>query len=185
MKNLIRPVKSFLRHKNIKFEPWNDKNHLKFEFDGDNSWFHGFIYIDEETRLILVKTVSPTKVPKNKRLKIVDLITRINSQIPLGNFELSLKKGLICFRTSLMLGNSSFREELMQHLLFANWFIADKYFPAFNMVLFGNIQPQKAIELSLNEPPYDPDEQDGEGTKTAETLKPINRFKGLFGESLN
>ncbi|HUT42809.1 MAG TPA: hypothetical protein VMW95_00625, partial [Desulfobacterales bacterium] len=70
MKSLTKSVKNFLKQRNIKFNQMDDENHIKLEFAGNNSWFRSFIYIDKENRLILVKTLSPIKTPKNKLLKI-------------------------------------------------------------------------------------------------------------------
>ena len=116
------------------------------------------------------------KVPSSKRQEVAELLMRVNQCLLLGNFDLNMDRGVIAYKTSVMLGDSSLHDDIIEHLLLANWCAMDRYFPAMNMVLFGNISPKKAIEKvkgRLGPPPDSSDDAD-----------PGDSFHGRLGDIL-
>ena len=118
---------------------------FKLGFAGDSGCFLGYVDIDEEQRTLYIRTLAPVKVPSSKRQEVAELLMRANPRLVLGNFDLNMDSGVIAYKTSAMLGDSSLHDDIIGHLLYANWYAMDRYFPAMNMVLFGNISPKKAI----------------------------------------
>jgi hypothetical protein len=147
MKSITESVKSFFKQKGMRFEQIDHSRAFKLGFAGHNGRFLGYLAVDEEERTVLIKSISPAKAPKNKMSNAAELIARINRPLLIGNFELDIDTGLITYKTSIILGDSDLHNDILENLLFANWFAMDRYFPAFNLVIFGDVQPKKAIEM--------------------------------------
>jgi len=180
MENITDAVKDFLRNKEIPFEQTKYEDVLKVDFPGENANFTGFIYIDEKQRVLKIQTLSPVVVPACKKTQVSCLLMKINQFLLTGSFQLTVDEDLVICNTGIILGNSDLQGEVMKNLLFANWWAIDKYFPIINAVIFGNILPETAVKLWFEEL-LDEDDQE----QAAETFKPTNRFKDLFGKSLN
>jgi len=76
----------------------------------------------------------------------MEVTTLANVQVRYGCFELSVKTGHCAYKTNIMLGNADLHEDIVEHLIHANWFYTDCYFPAISSVIFGNISPHEAID---------------------------------------
>ncbi|MGD0572870.1 MAG: YbjN domain-containing protein [Sedimentisphaerales bacterium] len=149
MKTLTEFVKYICDYNDINIEPLSSCTGFKFRIAGENSIFVGGIDIDEKQGTIGVFTYLPVKVSKDARHKMAELVARINEIIRFGNFELHLETGIICYKTSIIFGNAPASREIIEHLLFANWFSADEFLPAIAKVLFGKTTPQRAVESIL------------------------------------
>ncbi len=96
---------------------------------GDSGCFLGYVDIDEEQRTLYIRTLAPVKVPTSKRQEVAELLMRVNQRFLLGNFDLNMDSGVIAYKTSVMLGDSSLHDDIIEHLLYANWRAVDRYFP--------------------------------------------------------
>ncbi|MCK4601580.1 MAG: hypothetical protein KAU28_03890, partial [Phycisphaerae bacterium] len=93
------------------------------------------------------RTVYPIRASQDKRLTIAETLMRMNSSMPVGNFEVNMDMGLILFKTSIRFGDIEPDDLTLRHLLLANWAMAELHFEAINAVLFGNASPQRAVEM--------------------------------------
>ena len=181
MESITETVKSFFKQEGIKFEQMSDDGIFATGFAGRNGCFLSYVAIDEEERTILIETTAPVKAPRNIRLRAAELIARINRPLLIGNFDLNMDTGLISYKTSIILGNSNPHNDLVEHLLFANWSAMDKYFPAITMVVFANASPKRAVESVRKPRPLplvSPDD-----TESDEFFH--GRLGGIWGGSLN
>jgi hypothetical protein len=98
----------------------------------------------------------------------------------LGNFEIDMDDGLITYKTSIILGKSGLHEDVIKHLLYANWMASDKYCPAISAVAFGNVSPKRAAEM------MDPHHPDSFDIEEDNSTKRVNGWLvDFFGQSLN
>jgi hypothetical protein len=181
METITESVANFFNHDKIRFEQIGEDRVLKIGFDGENGTFFCDIEINEEKRTFQIHTTSPVKVPKNRRQRTAELIARINPSFVLGNFEIDMDTGLISYKTSIILGKSGLHEDVIKHLLYANWMASDKCSPAISIVAFGNVSPKRVAELM--EHPHHPDSFD---TEEDNSTKRVNGWlRDFFGQSLN
>jgi hypothetical protein len=178
MKDVIVAVHSFLRHEEIKFEQTHFDGVLKLGFIGDNGCFLGYVDADEERRAVQVRTIAPVRVERSKMPDVAELLMRVNCRLLLGNLELNMDSGTIVSRTGIVLGESDLHHEVMEHLLYANWLNMDRFFPAVNAVLFGNISPRKALDRVLQQRPDPPDD-------AGRDESPGGRLRDILGGSSN
>lgn len=150
MQNLTETLKKICEKKGIRFQQF-DNTTLRTGFTGDNGNFDTYIDIDDEVNQITVRTLFPVKAPLPKLPQAAEVLMRATSVVRYGNFELSFKTGLFAFKTTVMLGSADLHEDIVKHLIYANWIYTDYYFPTINAVLFGNVSPRDAIENLKNQ----------------------------------
>jgi hypothetical protein len=102
-----------------------------------------------EDGLLLFYSYLDEPVPEEKRLAVAELLTRANSGIFIGNFELDFSDGQVRFKTSIDL--SEITESLTQtqvgHLVWRNVLIFARHYPAIMAVLHGDRSPEEAVEV--------------------------------------
>lgn len=146
MKHMMKRVAEFLEHEDIRFEQINDVA-LRAGFSGMNGSFDTIGMVDEERRVLSFRTIYPIKASQDKRLTVAETLMRMNALMHVGNFELDMDLGLILFKTSIRFGDIEPDDLTLRHLLFVNWTMVEVHFEAINAVLFGNVSPQRAVEM--------------------------------------
>ena len=118
---------------------------LKFEGDGTNgSWFL-FISTDERELRCSVHSMAPFFVDEERRADVMELFTRINNDIVIGNFDLDLDDGQAAFRTSIGVEGSRLSNEQIAQLVAVNVTAYNMYLPAFEAVIEGSAPPLAAF----------------------------------------
>ena len=181
MKSITEVIKSFFKQEGIKFEQVGRDSIFKLGFAGDSGSFLGYVDIDEEQRTLYIRTLAPVRVPTSKRQEVAELLMRFNQRLLLGGFDLNMDSGLIAYKTSIVLGDSDLHNDILEHLLFANWWAMDRYFPAFSLVIFGDVQPKKAVEMiRKSRGSVSDNDDDNETPKT-----PSPWLRDILGGSMN
>ena len=91
-----------------------------------------------------------TKVPQSKCDDVTKLMTRINEQLWIGHFDLWRKEGAILYRNGLMLaGGAEVNQAQCETMLRLALEASERYYPAFQFVLWGGKDADTAIEAAL------------------------------------
>jgi hypothetical protein len=92
------------------------------------------------------------KVPTPRRSEVIELVTKVNEQLWVGHFDFWEKDGLIMFRHALMLaGGSSASDEQCDALLGAAVQACERYFQAFQFVVWAGKSAREALDATLFE----------------------------------
>lgn len=92
------------------------------------------------------------RVAADKRREIQVAMARINEQIMLGHFDLWSDDGVILFRHSLMLqGGAQVTEEQCDALIHLGVESCERYYPAFQFVIWAGKTAEEAIAASMFE----------------------------------
>jgi hypothetical protein len=114
--------------------------------------YHIWFTWQEESGGLTLSCSMDNKIGKNSLPKIYELLAMVNEKIWLGNFNLCKDDNSIVFRHSLMLrdGAGTTASHLQELLDFA---IAEseRFYPAFQSVVWGGKSPADALEISLFE----------------------------------
>lgn len=90
------------------------------------------------------------KVPDAKRLPIYELLALINERLWLGHFALWLDEGLPMFRHSTLIrGTIGMSSEAIEDLVDIALTECERYYPAFQFVIWGGKSAQDAMAASL------------------------------------
>ncbi len=93
-----------------------------------------------------------SKFPKQMLSKIHSLLAYVNEKLWLGHFDICSEDGAITFRHSLLLREGAgttaeHLQELLDHAISE----CERFYPAFQSVVWGGKTPAEAIEIALFE----------------------------------
>ncbi len=92
------------------------------------------------------------KIQQGSLQHIYELLSDINSQLWFGHFEIDREGDLLSFRhTSLLRGVGTLTNGQIQDIIDISIGECDRFFPAFQMVLWGGLTPDKAMQAALLE----------------------------------
>lgn len=92
------------------------------------------------------------KVPKEKRHQIRHLLTLINEQLWSGHFDIWSDEGTLLFRNSLLLcGGATATPEQCEALLHLALEACERYFPAFQFVIWAGKTAEEAVAAAMFE----------------------------------
>ncbi len=153
MKNLIFKI---LEENELKYQIIiDDKNRIvsNFSFGLANGKVDTYVEIQHRNKNILIFTVCPITIPKDRRNSLSEFITRINNGIFIGNFELNMESGNLKYKASYLFNeiNSGSEDIFLQNLL-ASFRMMDRYLPGFMSLIYTEVSPIDAINKIENNP---------------------------------
>jgi hypothetical protein len=90
------------------------------------------------------------KIPKGKRGGVHELLALVNEKLWLGHFDISDEDGLPIFRqTSLLRGAHGPTVEQLEDLVDIAITECERFYPAFQFVVWGGKAPREAINAAL------------------------------------
>lgn len=125
---------------------------LNLTVTGSWSDYHVCFNWHEELEGLHLACTFETKVPESKCDDVTRLMTRINEQLWLGHFDLWRKEGAILYRNGLMLaGGAEVNQAQCETMLRLALEASERYYPAFQFVLWAGKDVEKALEAALLE----------------------------------
>lgn len=92
------------------------------------------------------------KVPETRRTEVMALLAVVNEQLWMGHFDLWTREGIVIFRQSLLLAGGAEATSEQLEGLFANALEScERYFQAFQFVVWAGKKADEALELVLFE----------------------------------
>ena len=93
------------------------------------------------------------KVPKGRRAAVWELLARANENLGLGHFELSPEENSPAFRHAVLLrGVSAATAEQVEDLVDIALSVCERFYPAFQFVIWGGKSPSQAIASAMIDP---------------------------------
>lgn len=129
---------------------------LQTAFSGKNGAWNCYALVRVQQQQFVFYSVYPNLVPENQRLAIAEFITRANSGMIIGNFELDFERGEIRYKTSIDVAEDILTFSAIKNLVYTNVTMMDRYFPGFISIIEDNISPAniiEAIEIMTDELP--------------------------------
>ncbi|MDN3646010.1 YbjN domain-containing protein [Pontixanthobacter aestiaquae] len=103
-----------------------------------------------EDNVLQLLCLPDVRVAKEKRSAAVELLALVNEQIWLGHFDVWSKGGVLVYRNGAMLGSDGMLSlDQAQALVETAVEECDRFYPAFQFVLWGDKSPDDALESAL------------------------------------
>lgn len=134
---LTAVVKKMLDKEGIEAAESGDPPALGFGVQGDNGEWACFVRVDEERQVVAFYSLSPISAEESRMADMVELVTRANWGLAVGNIEIDLDDGEIRVKTSMDLEGAKPSPALLKRMLYANLGVMDLFLPAFAMVQEG------------------------------------------------
>jgi hypothetical protein len=122
-----------------------DAESFKTGFFGEHAEFSCLVQERVEEEQFLFYSILPIKIPAEKRMEAAEFITRANSGMAVGNFEMDFADGEIRYKTSVDLEDVDIADRLVRNLIYANVLTLDRYIPGIMRMVYGGISPIDAI----------------------------------------
>ncbi len=131
----------------------SDDNELVIEIPGRWCEHRLFFVWQEESSALHFCCRIDGKVITSSRAQVSELLARINERLWVGHFDLSGEEQLIVFRhTSLLRGMPTIGTEIIEDLVQLALAECDRYYPAFQLVMWAGKSPEEAIAASILDP---------------------------------
>jgi hypothetical protein len=103
-----------------------------------------------EDRVLQLLCLPDIRVAQAKRADAFELLGLINEQLWLGHFDIWSRGGVLLYRHGLMLGEDGLLSLSMAQLAVdAAVSECDRFYPAFQFVLWGDKNPRDALDAAL------------------------------------
>ena len=123
--------------------------------DISSQWCQYRLYFawSEQIKAINFTITFDLKFPFSSLRAIHELLALINEKLWIGHFDITSKNGIPAFRHTLLVSQKNeILYNQLEELVDIAIYECEKYYPAFQLILFDEYQPQNALELCLFEP---------------------------------
>ncbi|MEO0063183.1 MAG: hypothetical protein RLZZ08_1743 [Pseudomonadota bacterium] len=102
-----------------------------------------------EDQVLQLLCLPETRVPENKLKPTYELLALVNEQIWLGHFDVWSQGGVLLYRHGLMLDDGVLSLSMAQMAVDNAVSEFDRFYPAFQFVLWGDKPPKDALAAAL------------------------------------
>lgn len=110
-----------------------------------------FVWRDD-VRALHFNCAFDARVPRTRRREVHDLLAIVNEKLWIGHFDISSEEGILMFRHTVPLrGVRGASIEQLEDLVDAAFTECDRFFPAFQMVIWGGKSASDAMDAAMFE----------------------------------
>jgi hypothetical protein len=118
---------------------------LQSEFEGEDDTWMCYAIALEEAEQALFYSVYPEAIPRDRLGAVAEFITRVNFDLPIGNFELGFDTGELRMKTSIDVADDRISVPLVRNLVTANVVVMNRYVGALRRVAFDHERPEDVL----------------------------------------
>ncbi len=119
---------------------------VSFTHEGEQRSWEVFCRARHPVPQVMVYSLHPWIVPADRRLAMMELLTRANYGLVIGNFELDPDDGELRFKTSIDFGSDRLSGEVLARLIQHNVDAFEQYLPAVEAVIAGGDDLLRLLE---------------------------------------
>jgi hypothetical protein len=128
------------------------EDEITISVSGGHTDYHVSFTWMEEIEGLHLACAFDFKVADRRRGEILELLARVNEQLWIGHFDLWAKEGVVMFRQTLVLsGGSDVSHSQIEVLLRTAVETAERYYPAFQFVVWAGKSATEALDAVLLE----------------------------------
>ena len=142
---IYQEMVNFFQQDEWPFYPVERQPVLQTAFEGKNGKWACFARAREQQQQMVFYSICPVNVPEHKLMAVAEFLTRANSGMILGNFELNFAEGEISYKTSIDVEGDRLSFALIKRLVYANVTMMDAYWPGIMSVIYGGVEVREAI----------------------------------------
>ena len=106
-----------------------------------------------EDHVLQLLCLPDVRIPQNKRREMFELLALVNEQLWLGHFDIWSNGSVLLYRHGMMLGDDGLLSlGQAQAVVEAAVSECDRFYPAFQFVLWGDKSPTDALDSALVDP---------------------------------
>ena len=113
-------------------------------FSGENSSFE--LTIDSNEEDIVTHAFLPVSVPKDKRNKVAEFLTRVNFRLFIGNLQMDFRDGEISYRVVLVTNDIQASYTMVRRMIIVTCLMFDQLHDHLMSVMYSDITPEEEAE---------------------------------------
>ena len=127
----------------------SDDHELVAEISSQWCQYRLYFTWSEQIKAISYTITFDLKFPESKIEKAHELLALINEKLWIGHFDITSKNGIPAYRHAVLsLPENDMLHHQLEDLVDIAIYECEKYYPAFQLVLFEDSNPSKALSLS-------------------------------------
>lgn len=131
----------------------NGSDEMAVEIPGRWTGYYLYFSWRSDARMMQLTCAFDMRVPKAGRQSLNGLLALLNEKMCLGHFDLWSDEGLPMFRHAVPLrGVDGLSVEQLEDLVDIAVTECDRFYPAFQFVVWGGKDPSEAVELAILDP---------------------------------
>lgn len=146
----IDVIETLASHKEWPFERGTEDD-MNLCVSGRHCDFHIAISWRPDLGGLHIACVLDVRIPKKKRAEIHELLALVNEQLWLGHFDMWSSDGAILFRNTMMVSGKGLSENQCCDLLNHAIENCERFFPAFQYVIWAGHVAREALEACMFE----------------------------------
>jgi hypothetical protein len=143
--SLMDVVLRFFQEEQWNYQKIDNKSALRAGFRGERGTWICHVQVDEINKRFLFYSLMGMFIPQQYRGAVLEYLSRINSTLQVGNFEMDFETGDVRFRTSVETPDGELSLSLVRSLAYINVHTIDHYFPGVMAVIHGGLSPEAAL----------------------------------------
>lgn len=141
----IEAILVHLAERGWRYSQDGDQKTVFYQAAGVRASYPGFATADEGAGLTWLYVQLPVRVPEHRRAAAVELLTRANHGLPVGNFEFDYGDGEVRFKTVADSSEGCFSAAAAGRLLHHALQACDRYHDPLMQVIYGGLSPAEAM----------------------------------------
>ncbi len=138
-------VRAHLAERGWRYSQDVDQGALFYQTVGGRASYPGFAAADKSEQLVWLYTQIPVRVPEHRRAAAVELLTRANHGLAVGNFEFDYTDGEVRFKAVADTADGCFTAAAAGRLLRHSLDACDRYHDSLMQVIYGGLSPSEAV----------------------------------------
>lgn len=104
-----------------------------------------YLRADESSRRVVCHTLMDLNIPTELRPRVLEYLSRVNYQLPLGSFDMDVDSGDIRFKTGAEVPAGLFSTAAARALATAGVHASERYFSGVLAVVYSGLSPTAAL----------------------------------------
>jgi len=134
-----------------RFDRTND-GEMVVEIGGNWCDYRMYFSWQEDLAAVYFSCLFDVRIPTQKRPQAIDLVAMINEKLWLGHFDLCSEDLVPMFRHTMLMRGGNPSIEPLEDLVDIALNECERYFPAFQFVLWGGKSPREALDAAMLDP---------------------------------
>ena len=146
--NQIDIIEDVIHQKKWNFSRSAD-HELVAEISSNWSAYRLYFNWSENINALSLSITFDIKFPETKLVKAYELLGLINENLWIGHFDITSRNGIPAFRhTILSSSETEILHKKFEDLVDIGIYECEKFYPSFQQILFDDISPKEAVDIS-------------------------------------
>jgi len=148
----LDPIERMMALNGWNHERVND-NELSVEIEGRWCSYRIWFGWEGELRSIMMSCAYDMRVPEKRITAVHSLLAYVNERLWIGHFDVFSEEAVPTFRHALLLGTQDYpQDEQLADLLDITISECERFYPAFQYVIWGGKSPEEAVQAAIIDP---------------------------------